>query len=298
MKHETCSTGKQIGILLVFILPSFYFMFFGSVFAAETPRFYFEGLPSRVFGVGSELSIKVLVDSPFPLNAFSFALRYPKEQLTVSSVSEAQTILDVRKDWPESPFSSPLKFSGASFKSFEGERGLVATIILRTIQPGKIHLEILDPSVYLADGKGTEISLEGDLLDFEIREGAEVYDTKGGDDKALPVVQEFSLVSDPIYNDKKLATFLVRDNESGIRETFVRTRQWFFWDEWRRATNPVAIKKGVWTASLRVIDNSGNVSERIVYDWLAFGRNILPLFGIASVVLLLVINKLLRKKRL
>ncbi|TSC81602.1 MAG: hypothetical protein G01um101420_961 [Parcubacteria group bacterium Gr01-1014_20] len=298
MKHETWSTIRRTTVLLVFLLASFYLLFANSIFATEAPRFYFDNLPSKVFGVGSEISVRILTDSPIPLNVYSFSLAYSSEQLVVESVSEAKTILDIRKDWPQPLFSNPLKFSGASFESFLGTQGLMATVTFKTVRPGRIHLEILDPLAYLADGKGTEISVEAGLLEFEVREGAVVYGVQGGDDKVPPTVQEFSLVPDPIYNDEKLVTFLVRDDGSGVRETFIKTRQWFWWDEWQRATNPVVIKKGVWTASLRAIDNSGNVSEQIVYDWMAFMTRVLPLLFVVSIMLLLVMNKLFFRKRL
>ncbi|MBI2034008.1 MAG: hypothetical protein HYT13_02835, partial [Candidatus Liptonbacteria bacterium] len=70
-----------------------------------------------------------------------------------------------------------------------------------------------------------------------------------------------------------------------------------FRSDWQRAVNPTALIKSVWSIDFRVVDNSGNASEKTLYDWRAFLRYFLP-FAVGIFILVLVVAlKIVKKGR-
>ncbi|MBI3588895.1 MAG: hypothetical protein HY093_00565 [Candidatus Liptonbacteria bacterium] len=266
-------------------------------YASSHPVFYFEG-PEGMLGAGSEFSVKVLVDSKEALNAYAFSIDYPAEKLEVVSVNDAGTILDIRKDQPEAPFSSPLKFSGAGFKSFSGKAGLLFRINFRVIEVGSSLLTFSESKAYLADGKGTLIVPEVRILKVEAKEGILGSTPEVVNDKTPPSFEKLALVPDPINSGQKLLTFLVKDDVSGVRDVSLQSKRWLWWEEIKKISNPAAVSNSTWAVRVRVSDNTGNISEKIIYDWGVLARNLWPLILIMFFAIILVINRIFRRKRL
>jgi len=50
-----------------------------------------------------------------------------------------------------------------------------------------------------------------------------------------------------------------------LKNIYIRSRKWFFWENWHKATNPVRLAAGVWSFELKAEDNGGNFSKKTVY---------------------------------
>ena len=62
-----------------------------------------------------------------------------------------------------------------------------------------------------------------------------------------------------------LAVFNATDKESGIKATYIRWRNWFFWSDWKLAQNPAPFPKQAWIIQIKAVDNKENTTLQTVY---------------------------------
>lgn len=255
--------------------------------------------PERV-GKGEEFTVGVSISTTQPLNAYAVELNYPSDVLEILAFDDSRSVIDV---WQEQPIvfqSGRVVFGGGSLRAFRGEEGELLRVRFRALREGAAELRFGKTSFYLANGKGTKTVPDlGNLVVAVVPEpvlaAADRDDASFFGDTAPPEIPHLSIVDDPFNPDQKLLAFSARDAGSGIQKVLVRSRSWFFWSEWKPATNPVSLRKSVWAVNFKAIDNGGNAAERVLYDWKAFlGHRGSLLLGAA---LFLAIGLLMRKTR-
>lgn len=282
------------------ILVSISFLFvFISVPPAAAAVLYFDG-PTGAVGTGDEFSVKVLIESEEPVNAYSLTIGYSDAALArIVSLSDAGSIADLKREPPQVTGPTSIKFMGASLKPFQGKGGLLFAINFKAFRPGLLELGVGGPKVYLADGKGTKIIPQAETFEILIGEGRESL--VGGsiiEDKAPPEIEFLKLVDDPITPRQKLVSFLVKDDFSGVKEAVYRERRWLWWGSWKSAQNPTAIPLRTWSVEVKVFDNAGNAVSRIIYDWETFVKSNFVLWLILAFAVFTVANKRIKRKRL
>jgi len=258
--------------------------FFGRARAISIKTYF--NAPEEV-AIGQEFPVKLLVDSDQPLNAYSIGVVYPKENLELLGFNNSRSIIDV---WQKQPLvfeGGAVKFSGGSIAPFSGEKGELLTINLKAIKTGEVTLRFENATFYLANGKGTKVIPATKELNLSIEQfvaGRRVVAAPQEFDITAPEIKFLSIMPDPFNNNQKFLSFSVYDADSGTKNVQFRSREWLFWSEWQNAVNPTALKNNVWAINFKVIDSSGNVSEKVIYDWSAFWMQIAFVAGALAAI--------------
>ncbi|MEK7180763.1 MAG: cohesin domain-containing protein [Patescibacteria group bacterium] len=266
------------------------------VAAEAATGLYFKG-PIDGVSVGDEFSVEILIDSDQPLNAYSFVLKYPTDNLQVIGFNSANSIIDVQREEPQVFEGGSIKFAGASLKPFSGRGGIISIINFKALRSGNETLNFSEPKVYLADGKGTKVVPGFKSIDIKIGEAVGTIPHKiEFNDIKPPEIVILNLTKDPITSGRKLLSFLIKDDVSGVKEILYREMRWFWWGEFQKAQNPSALPLRTWAVEIKAIDNAGNVTQRTIYDWGALVKSYFLLWFVIVLAAILVINRLIRRK--
>lgn len=244
---------------------------------AASQTIYFEG-PAQI-PLNSEFSVRILVDSDQPLNAYSLEWNFPPQTVELVSFNNGNSLISV---WQKQPIvfkGGGVELNGGSITPFSGEGGELLMANFKAIKEGEAVFSLGNVAVFLANGKGTKVIPQTKILSFAVTPVVAdllPQDIAGQglvvlEDTSPPDIKFLELIDDPFNSDQKLLSFSVADSGSGIKETLVRTRSFLLWSAWEEARNPTAVLSSVWSVEFGVLDNKGNVTERVLYDWGAFG---------------------------
>ena len=291
------SNTKSFKILeYTILLSAFYFLFSGIMVFAAPPSLYFEA-PSPNIAPGSEFPLRVFIDSSSSLNAYSLNLNYSSDLLELIGFDNSRSIINLWQSQPVVSRGGSVKIIGGSLEPFQGRGGEIVTINFKAIAEGTATLNFGESEVYLANGKGTKVVPQVQNLKISLQSGGTKIEKTREADSAPPEIKILALTGDPFRPERKFLGFLVHDVGSGVKETMVRSRRWLSWSDWQPAINPTAFIKSVWSIDFRVVDNSGNASEKTIYDWGAFLLYFLP-FGAGLLILVLTVAiKIVKKER-
>ena len=268
--------------------------------AADNPRIYFE-TPVKQVAPGSEFTVKVLVDAPQPINAIDIDISYSEDTLELVSINSSKSFIDFWRGGSENLQSgNTINLQGGSIEPFSGNNGEVITLKFRAKKEGQANLSFTKVNLYYADGKGTRAPTEpAPPLKVSVIEGAKIetvaLEDGEAEDRTPPVIETAKVASNPI-DKSRLAVFHAVDNDSGIKNTEIRFRQWFSWGDWQAAINPVRLPNTAWAFQVKAYDNAGNAAEKTVYIPQA-GLNIfLPLL-LPLLIAIILVSILKRRKK-
>jgi len=259
---------KHIGRSTVFLKVTFYCcLFFVAgfivLYAEEPPRVYFKAASESV-ALGSEFTVKVLVDSAEPLNAFNVEIIYSPETLELVSLYTASSIIDLWRIRPTVSQEGILAIEGGALIPFFGRGGTIVEMDFRAKESGAAQLSFRAARLYYADGKGTRAGTQSASLAITVTEEGELLALNREEDRTPPLFLEAKIVVNPI-DETQLVVFRAADRETGVQETRLRSRVWFLWSEWRPVLNPASLDRGVWSVQLRSIDYHGNTVTETLY---------------------------------
>src|SRR3989344_546935 len=279
-----------LSIFFSFILLSiFYFLFSHSVSSADNPRIYFEA-PVKQVAPGSEFTVKVLVDTPQPINAIDIDINYSQDTLELVSLNNSKSIIDFWQGGPQNPpAGNPINLQGGSINPFTGSGGKIITLNFRAKKEGRANLSFAKSDLYYADGKGTRADNEPAVsLNISIIEGVKIesFTEEAGiiEDKIPPIIETAKVALAPI-DKSRLAVFQATDDSSGIKMTEIRFRQFLSWSDWQTVTNPVRLPSTAWTFQIKATDNAGNASEKTVYVPQAFLNLGIPILALLTLII-------------
>lgn len=145
--------NKYFRFFLIFFLICFFFST-NKVFSATidfSPIF-------STYKVGDTFKIKVNISSDKSVNAVAGKISFPKDTLSLISLSKSSSILNL---WPhELPFSNSnglISFEGVILDGFVGNNGNIVTLVFKAKKNGNAILKFSDVSILANDGKGTDI---------------------------------------------------------------------------------------------------------------------------------------------
>ncbi|MBU6500836.1 MAG: hypothetical protein KGJ89_01810 [Patescibacteria group bacterium] len=288
--------SRIISAVPLILLSTFYFLLSYSA-QASSYRIYFSG-PQAVT-VGSEFSVKILIDSDQPLNAYEVSAGFPAGILDFSGFNNGNSIIDVWQNQPLVYSGGGIKFSGGSLTPFSGKSGELLTLNLKALKEGNARLDFDNAAFYLANGKGTKIVPQTEGAEISVVYPSIAVATSSLAvpivvDDTPPQIKYLAIVPDPINQDQKLVSSLVTDSDSGVKNLSMRTRTNLFWSDWQDAQNPTAVPLSVWAVDFKAMDNSGNITEKIIYDWNVFWRLALIYLAVAAgiiIILMLMVKK-------
>jgi hypothetical protein len=241
--------------------------------------------------LGSEVRIRVAVSTEVPLNAYSFTLSYDGAEMQFLRFDDSGSIVDVWQNRSTDIVQRKIFLSGGSVSAFSGQDGKVVDIIFRVLTEPVKTFNILERSFYLADGKGTKTVPEVTILRGLADQG------NLANDKESPQIESITVVRDPFNSGQKVLGAVFSDSGSGIKEVRGRYRTWVFWTDWAEIRLPVAVPKDAWMMELRVVDNNGNMSERIIYDWAALLWNKIAFLAVLSTILVVIYKHYIRTRK-
>ena len=160
---------KKIIVFIVFVSTVAY----GAVVLAAGDKLYFSG-PKDSIAPGSTFSVSVLVDTTFSINAVNVEINFPDNQLQFLDFDNTDSIINIWQTKPEINQNGNLVFSGGMIKAFEGTAGLLGKITFQALSPGSPKLSFSKSDVYLADGKGTKVTLEASATTLSMEESAKI----------------------------------------------------------------------------------------------------------------------------
>ena len=290
---------KNLPIFYFLIFSIFYFLF--SVFYAKAiySELYFED-PGDSLVVGQEFEVKLMLSTDQPLNAYAIKFLYPKNVIELVGFNNSNSIIDIWQTQPQVSQNGDVLLKGGSTKPHISGSGLIITAKFKALSQGSGEIIFGDSNVYLANGKGTEVTpgVKNLTLNIAERSGGVALKESGVDDDLPPNIEALSVIKNPINSDQKLLSFIVKDDSSGIEEVYYRTMRWLWWSKSQPALNPTAFSSNVWSVDFEVIDNQGNVSRKTIYDWPVFLKRVFPVAIFLLIAFWLVISMIIKRKKL
>lgn len=249
---------KSLFALLIFLILTG--LLPGLISGQEKSTIYFKTIAEE-FGPGSEFAVTVFLDSQQAVNVLDLEINY--SNLEFLGFNNANSIIDIWRNNPQVLTSGVIQIQGGLSKPFSGKAGEVIKLNFRALKSGLAELSFSKAVLYLADGLGTEIQPNSLPLVININPQASLVTLNQPEDKTPPVVQA-EITKNPL-EDFDLIVFSSRDNESGIKQVYFRSRQWLFWNDWRIVNNPVRLPASAWTAQLKAVDNQDNAAVQTFY---------------------------------
>jgi hypothetical protein len=284
------STKKNIYMLTLGL-----FLFSQIAIASEnSPSIYFE--KNNNLAVNQISKLDVFIDSAQPINAYLFDIFYNPREIKIENISTANSIIDVKQKEPEA-VDGKISVNGGSTESFSGQKGILLSLNIVPLKIGIIKLEIKNPSVYLANGKGTKVIPAAKAISLDVQNSSTTIEPDLKEDKITPIIEIAEISSDPITPTQNLLIFKVADQDSGIKSVKIQKKRWLGWSTEEEVINPTSLPKNIWSVKILVSDWSLNESQTIVYNWLAFWTNLLPILSFLLIFCIIVINRIIRKKK-
>jgi len=200
---------KIQNFLAIFIL-----LFFASpVFAAQM---FFEAKKTEI-GVGEKIEVNLFINSEKEsVNAYEAKIFFSGDILNVKEIRDGNSIVIF---WIEKPKieDGKISFSGITPGGFEGEKGLILSIIFEAKKEGVSKFEIKDARVLKNDAMGSEASLS--ILPFEILVSKEIppQEILEIEDREPPETFVPEIARDEtIFGGKWFLVFSTKDKGSGI----------------------------------------------------------------------------------
>ena len=239
--------------------------------------------------IGAPVGLVVRVKSELPLNAYRVSIIYPADALQFVRFDTKDSVIDLWYSEPNGETPGFIEIIGGSSRPFIEKEGVLGTIMFRTLKSGQVAFSLSRPEIYVADGLGSRTEVSSPPATLTITE--EVLTVPSGEktDTAPPAIMQIAITDDPFNAKQKIVGITSHDLESGVRTIFAREKSGLSWSQWFPVNRSFAIHQNAWAIAIKTIDNFGNETQRVVYDWSILFQNVfLPILlfaGVASLVL-------------
>lgn len=227
------------------------------------PRVYF-AVSEKEFFAGEELRIAVFLDTPFPVNALNLELGFSPRTLVLLGFNDGSSIVDVWKDSPLIFEEGIVRLRGGILKSFSGNAGELIQLRFQGVREGKGQISLRAGKIYRGDGSGTEVALPVSFAEVTIRADHEGSGRQYVKSDTTPPKVTLETTKDPA-TERDLLVLSASDPESGVGESLVRFRRWFFWGRWQGFRNPMQIPSGTWEIQSKTMNGDGLAGEQSIY---------------------------------
>ncbi len=152
-------------LISTFSLIIFFNLFIFHVFAANI------GFSANIstYNVGSTINVKVYVSSNSSINAIAANIQFPKNLLSLLSISKTGSIINL---WAQEPVLSNTygtgSFEGVVLKGYSGNYGKAVTLVFRAKAVGKAMISFKSASILANDGNGTEVLNKKGVINLNI----------------------------------------------------------------------------------------------------------------------------------
>lgn len=224
--------------------------------------------------IGSEFEIGIFLNADKEnINALEGVLQFPPDLLEFKKIHDGNSIINF---WVERPHQrqetrdkrqGEVTFSGIIPGGYQGERGLLFSIIFQAKQEGNGEIEIREAKALLNDGSGTPTKVTVKNLLVSIRPDISVPSWVSPQDAEPPESFAPEIASDPtIFDGKRFLVFATQDKESGIdhyeiKETRGKIQGTRIWPwGWKVAESPYILQDQELRSYVfvKAVDKAGN----------------------------------------
>jgi hypothetical protein len=212
------------GIIKKIIIASVFCLIFGIRSSAQAAVLSFEPA-TATFRPNREIEVRVLLNTESEsLNAVEANIAYPTNLLQFIDASDANSALNLWMQRPEEK-NGKISFAGVIPGGYKGGKGLLCTLIFKTIKEGSGSIALINKtSVLKNDGNGTEARLVIKKFNFKIQELGDNYPYTGADyqpaylnDTQPPEIFSPQISRDSgMFEGKWFVAFNTQDKQSGI----------------------------------------------------------------------------------
>lgn len=219
-------------------------------------QIYF-GLTNPTFPVQSTFAIGVFLDGHTQdIAALESHLQIP-EGLRLLDIQDGDSVVNLWLERPEAA-DREVAFSGMIPGGFQGDRGLLFTLIVQAETPGEMILETTGTRILLNDGEGTEAEVIPAPMSFQISASGEPTTYTSPEDSESPEPFTPMLLERPELGGW-VVVFSTQDKLSGLDRYEVKEGRL----AWKAATSPYRLEdqKLHHRITVKAIDRAGN--ERV-----------------------------------
>jgi len=200
--------------------------------------------PLRTISPGNQFNIDVVLDTKGEaVNALEGQIVFPSIRLELVEIQSGNSIVSF---WIEKPKveAETIAFSGIIPGGFQGENGLIVSLLFEAKQPGAGRIAIKDVKVLKNDGAGTpaETTMTDWLFSISTTTQRVAVPTKEAKDQEPPESFYPEIGKDEtLFFGKWFLVFATQDKASGIDHYEVKeSRQRIFslFQKWSRAESP------------------------------------------------------------
>jgi len=226
--------------------------------------------------VGENVVVTIYINANDPINAIGGSLVFPADSLSVKSISDGNSVINLWIEKPKVVSSGRISFSGITPGGFTSKGGRVFSVIFNVLNNvGVESLDLQNVGAFLNDGSGVEA--ENIFLGADINTGdysASGTFIRGGMreiDNEPPESFAVEITKNPVVFDNRwFLVFATQDKNSGINHYEIkefRPKLFSFLARYRSVESPYVLsdqqrKSFVY---VKAIDNAGNERETVVY---------------------------------
>jgi len=251
----------------IILLSALFFLFSGSfVFAAEISL----SAKTQEVTVGLQFQMDMSLNTDNEeINAIEGKIIFPSDILGVKEIRTANSIINFWVEKPRSDSDGQIIFSGITPGGYQGEKGLLLSLIFLPKKEGQGAVDIQEVKTLLNDGKGTEASLSVSPYQFTISPAVSAAPSippiidKESPESFVPEIAQ----NPAMFNGKWFLVFATQDKGLGVDHYEVKeSRQRIFeiFAKWVTAESPYILQDQELRSFVfvKAIDKAGN--ERIV----------------------------------
>ncbi|MBU1036896.1 hypothetical protein KKF32_02580 [Patescibacteria group bacterium] len=249
--------------------------------------------PIKEVRAGDQLEIFLLLNTKEGINALEGKVAFPKDFLQLKEIREGNSIINFWVESPKAISATEIIFSGIIPGAYQGNNGLIFSLIFQCHKEGKEILKIKEARTLLNDGLGTqaELSISDFTLNVLPSTQAPPVVVPGIEDNEPPELFAPEIVQDPnIFKGQYFLVFSTKDKGSGIDYYEIREGKRHF----VIAQSPYLLLNQDLDESIiiKAIDKSGNIRlvtlpAQKALSWYKKYAKFIIIIGVVLVLLLI-----------
>lgn len=226
--------------------------------------------------VGQQFQVDLLLNTEDEdINAIEGALWFPADLVEVKEIRDGSSVINFWIKKPSLLSQSQIIYSGIIPGGFNDKKGLIFSVVFKTIKEGVSTIEIYDAKVLLNNGQGTAANLQTSSFKFQV---SNVQETS-----TVPLINEIKDIDPPefftptlaqspdVFNNLWFVVFSTQDKGTGIDHYEVAEKSGALIGNynslpWQRAVSPYLLIDQSLGSSIyiKAVDRAGNFEVAIL----------------------------------
>jgi len=267
--------------------------------SVKASEIYF-GTLGQTIGVGQRFEVRLFLDTQDKtINAMEGKIIFSSDTLELKEIRDGNSIINF---WVEGPSAAgnEINFSGIIPGGYDGQNGLIFSLIFEAKKEGAANIFLENASALLNNGQGTADATTVKNLELKIEKTGTASVPEISDSEPPENFNPLIGRNPDIFGGKWFLTFATQDEGSGI--DYYQVQERWFWqpdnNAWKKAESPYLLKDQGRRSYIyvRAVDKAGNARLAALSPTNLPLYQLFIIFGIIVVVLVLLRRKLWRKK--